>query len=47
MITIVDILDVVINKIIGLDKIPDEKKEKYLEIAIKAVAEGAARGAKE
>jgi hypothetical protein len=47
MITIVDILDVVINKIIGLDKIPDEKKERYLEIAIKAVTEGAAKGAKE
>jgi hypothetical protein len=47
MITLVDIVDVVINKIIGLDKIPDEKKEKYLEIAVKALAEGAAKGAKE
>jgi hypothetical protein len=45
MITIVDLVDIVVNKIIGLDKIPDDKKEKYLEIAIKAIAEGAARGA--
>ena len=47
MITIVDILDVVLNKIIGLDNIPDEKKEKYLEIALKAIAEGAVNGGKD
>lgn len=44
MVTLVDVLDFVINKVVGLDHIPDDKKERLLEVIIKSATEGFARG---